>query len=178
MTPTQPPQGVMAELRELLARATPGPWEVSGACCGEHGTETVSIYHTDTSKGFRHIHEVVETGCACGDEAVTPDNAALIVAAVNALPGLLDELAILTTGGVIEVAVRNPSVRDYCEHWEGRALAAESRASALLARCEGLEAALREIAADSWSPDSSFCHPEGCESPGIARRALAGGRAP
>jgi uncharacterized protein (UPF0335 family) len=95
------------ELRGLLAKATPGPWEVSGALCGDHGTETVSIYHTDTSKGFRHIHEVVETGCVCGDEAVTPANAALIVAAVNALPALLDRIEALEgDNGNLEQAYR------------------------------------------------------------------------
>ena len=29
--------------------------------------------------------------------------------------------------GTVEIAVRNPSVRDYTEHWEGRALSAERR---------------------------------------------------
>lgn len=80
------------ELRALLAKATPGPWEVSAAICGQHHTETVSVYHVDTSKGCRHIHEVVEAGCKCGDDAISEANAALIVAAVNALPALLDRL--------------------------------------------------------------------------------------
>jgi hypothetical protein len=30
--------------------------------------------------------------------------------------------------GVVEVAVRNPQVADYCQHWEGRTEAAEKRA--------------------------------------------------
>lgn len=33
---------------------------------------------------------------------------------------LEDENRILTTSGIIEVAVRNPSVMDYMKHWEGR----------------------------------------------------------
>lgn len=32
----------------------------------------------------------------------------------------------LANGGVIEVAIRNPSVSDYMKHWEGRAEAAEA----------------------------------------------------
>lgn len=37
------------------------------------------------------------------------------------------EIKALTTAGIIEVAVRNPSVADYVQHWEGRAEAAEAK---------------------------------------------------
>ena len=37
------------------------------------------------------------------------------------------EIQTLTTAGIIEVAVRNPSVMDYMKHWEGRAEAAEAK---------------------------------------------------
>jgi ATP-dependent Clp protease ATP-binding subunit ClpA len=37
------------------------------------------------------------------------------------------EMQTLTTAGIIEVAVRNPSVADYVQHWEGRAEAAEAK---------------------------------------------------
>ena len=43
-------------------------------------------------------------------------------------PGPCDALAfeneMLTRGGIIEVAVRNPNVAEYMRHWEGRAEAA------------------------------------------------------
>lgn len=39
---------------------------------------------------------------------------------------LRDELHLMKTAGIIEVAVRNPSVADYMNHWEGRALKAEA----------------------------------------------------
>ena len=43
---------------------------------------------------------------------------------------------------------------------------------------ERLRAALRQIADEAWHNDDGtrahFCHPEGCESPGIARAALVG----
>jgi hypothetical protein len=46
------------------------------------------------------------------------------------------ELKTLTTSGVIEVAIRNPSVAEYMRHWEGRAEKAEA----------ALEMANKEIA--------------------------------
>lgn len=39
---------------------------------------------------------------------------------------LRDELHLVKTAGIIEIAVRNPSVADYMDHWEGRALKAEA----------------------------------------------------
>ena len=61
-------------LRKLLAKATPGPW---GNNC--HGTFW--------SEGERDEGNVLYLGAT-----MTPNNAALIVAAVNSLPELLDEL--------------------------------------------------------------------------------------
>lgn len=36
-----------------------------------------------------------------------------------------EELHLMKTAGIIEVAVRNPSVMEYMQHWEGRAEKAE-----------------------------------------------------
>jgi hypothetical protein len=44
------------------------------------------------------------------------------------------ELHTMKTSGVIEVAVRNPSVSEYMAHWEGRAEKAEARVAALEAK--------------------------------------------
>lgn len=38
---------------------------------------------------------------------------------------------ILLRGGIIEVAILNPNVRSYMEHWEGRALKAEAEVERL-----------------------------------------------
>ena len=38
----------------------------------------------------------------------------------------LEELHLMKTAGIIEVAVRNPNVMEYVRHWEGRAEAAEA----------------------------------------------------
>ena len=43
------------------------------------------------------------------------------------------ELHLLKTSGIIEVAVRNPNVADYMEHWEGRAIKAETHCDELVA---------------------------------------------
>lgn len=75
------------ELRELLAAATPGPWEA-----GERWIFTSPIYDDTTA-----LANVL------GDRYADPDrmqaeiergrvNTALIVAVVNALPGLLDRI--------------------------------------------------------------------------------------
>ena len=47
---------------------------------------------------------------------------------------LRNEVDMLTKAGIIEVAVRNPSVAEYMAHWEGRALQAEAEISSLRAK--------------------------------------------
>ncbi len=67
-------------LRELLANATPGPWTLDNdpcAACREDGRDAFSIRQVEG-----HEHAMFSDA---------PD-AALIVAAVNALPALLDEI--------------------------------------------------------------------------------------
>ncbi len=51
----------------------------------------------------------------------------------------------LTTGGIIEVAVRNPSVADYMNHWEGRVEVAESILTAAQERIAEMEGALGSV---------------------------------
>lgn len=67
---------VIARLRELLTKATPGPWEAGestfGAAIGGHGITVASV-------------------SGRGRDRPAMADAALIVDAVNALPALLDE---------------------------------------------------------------------------------------
>lgn len=56
--------------------------------------------------------------------------------------------------------------------WRVSFQSSEQAARAAYAECERLRAALREIQRQEWRHGTDFCHPEGCESPGIARRAL------
>lgn len=51
------------------------------------------------------------------DAVFTWDDAAVI----------LELIEMLTKGGIIEVAIRNPSVAEYMAHWEGRAEKAEAQ---------------------------------------------------
>jgi hypothetical protein len=44
---------------------------------------------------------------------------------------ILELIELLTTSGIIEVAVRNPSVAEYMGHWEGRAEKAEAEVTRL-----------------------------------------------
>lgn len=82
MTPT--------ELRALLEKATPGPWghtahEVEGdsPCGGEN-----CPFEDDHGEG--ETHGFVIASCDVDYETDRENDAALIVAAVNALPALLD----------------------------------------------------------------------------------------
>lgn len=47
------------------------------------------------------------------------------------LKHLESEIYMLTRAGIIEVAIRNPSVMEYIKHWEGRAEKAEAEVSRL-----------------------------------------------
>lgn len=58
------------------------------------------------------------------------------------------EIDMLTRGGVIEVAVRNPSVAEYMEHWEGRAEKAESGLTEAATRIASLTARVSELEQD------------------------------
>lgn len=78
------------ELRKLLAAATPTPWAVS------HGDESWEVVQTkpDGTPDFGARRTAFDDGSAGGEygpscNTLTRD---LIVAAVNALPSLLDEL--------------------------------------------------------------------------------------
>jgi hypothetical protein len=52
------------------------------------------------------------------------------------IAGLKAETEQWTTWGVIEVAIRNPAVAEYMQHWEGRAEKAEAEVEALRADAE------------------------------------------
>jgi hypothetical protein len=65
----------IAELRRLLAAGTPGPWEQRGH----------SIRAEDRGGMRVGMHPLIGS-------IFRPDNTTLIVAAVNSLPELLDEL--------------------------------------------------------------------------------------
>ena len=58
---------------------------------------------------------------------------------VDRIEELEAENNLLKTSGIIEVAVRNPRVMEYMQHWEGRAEAAEAK---LAKAVEALELAL------------------------------------
>lgn len=63
--------------------------------------------------------------------------------AINAVLDLVEaekELSNWATWGIVEIAVRNPSVADYCKHWEERAEKAEK----LLAESAPQEARVRD----------------------------------
>jgi hypothetical protein len=72
----------LAHLRELLAKATPGPWR------SEWNDDTDMVYIWAAG----HSHETGGTVADLYNDSFDQANAALIAAAVNALPGLLARL--------------------------------------------------------------------------------------
>lgn len=191
----------VARLRELLAKATPGPWMVQDGCSwrriGTHSHDGDVLCPTNQNDGHPDL---------IASDGKRDHNLRLIVAAVNALPGLLDHFdAAEKRAGEAEdelqsaLAVRLPdwmawtkdlrkaatkdqeplddermdlfrhavadnhtkstaAERDDAKYRVGRFAgrygsriiaridAAEAQATALAARCERLEAALRDDA--------------------------------
>ena len=98
------------ELRALLAKATPGPWEADNenndGCYGlgddcHEGFQSASIHAPDGRGGYIKLFDALNSDAACIEEEWDEDqhyawdevsraNAALIVAMRNALPALLD----------------------------------------------------------------------------------------
>lgn len=65
------------------------------------------------------------------------------------------ELHTLTTAGIIEVAIRNPSVMEYMKHWEGRAERAEAEITQFCAQAALAWEAGRDdaavVVAEGWA---------------------------
>ena len=86
----------MADLRALLAAATPGPWErsteghadIDGILAKTRAALEANPLQTDAT--FVLCNEGTGTVALIGNGPKQTDNAALIVEAVNALPALLD----------------------------------------------------------------------------------------
>ena len=70
-----------------------------------------------------------------------------------------EEIAQWQTWGIIEIAVRNPNVSSYMEHWESRALKAESE----VARLQQEKEALRMFAYHSSRCSINFVPKTACD---------------
>lgn len=77
-------------LRELLAQATPGPWSVEVRGGTDYTDEAWSTVEVSFDGGESSMG--VKPGLMLGEHEAAEIDAALIVAAVNALPALLDRL--------------------------------------------------------------------------------------
>ena len=97
------------------------------------------------------MSDIVERLLRCASPLIDPDlndEAAVEIKRLRAelkyeIKRLRAELKQWTTWGVIEVAIRNPSVSEYMRHWEGRATKAE-------ADRDSFARALHEIA-EEWA---------------------------
>lgn len=67
----------------------------------------------------------------------------------TAMQRLEEELHLMKTAGIIEVAIRNPSVSDYMHHWEGRTQKAELHAQATETALQLATAKLESYAAET-----------------------------
>jgi hypothetical protein len=91
------------KLKRLMGEATPGPWELDSFYCISAGLGNGLFYYTINDDG---VH------------AKNPSDPALIVAAVNALPELLAEIADLKQTVIAFAgpeAVRQAAHSGYCE---------------------------------------------------------------
>lgn len=68
--------------------------------------------------------------------------------AKNGVAALVAELAQWTTWGTIEIAIRNPNVSSYMDHWEKRATEAEAERDRLLEDLRYVCGELRKITGD------------------------------
>lgn len=134
---TAPLPETIAELRELLANATPGPWRIVIDDDGNPLSGRPSIEaHPDLDCGIVHWDGFVQTywRSARGDREIQA-NAGLIVGAINALPDLLtaaargveSEAEIARLRAVIEAKEAYGSVdfdpklcREMALYWMGR----------------------------------------------------------
>jgi hypothetical protein len=145
--PPAAPETDVGALREALAAATPGPWEVPDSIHGDP-------YITERGRGFLRGGGIAT--CDRRDD-YGRSNARLIVTAVNALPALLADLD-AARERVREVESERDAARTMREDWLA------DRDAALLARAESAEAAheaLRagvEALADRWAskPDDRY----------------------
>lgn len=68
------------------------------------------------------------------------------------IASLAEQVEMLTKGGIIEVAIRNVSVADYMNHWEGRAEAAEAQVQKLREALERFDRVLDFVRRWAWRP--------------------------
>lgn len=75
------------------------------------------------------------------------------------------ELAHFTASGIVEIAVRNPSVAEYCKHWEGRAEKAEAERDRLRAALQEATSTLQDLAAScrAYGHNLAATAAEACE---------------
>jgi len=72
------------------------------------------------------------------------------------------EVERLKTCGIVEIAASNPSVIDYCKHWEGRAERAEAAETVALANWNG--ALERAMKAEADLAALEQCHDDNCRA--------------
>lgn len=94
------------ELRRLLGEGTPGPWTFNRHREGGDWLGNVQGHYPDGSI------RTITCNTLYGESAEREANAALITAAVNALPGLLDRVEELEKA----LSVAEDALRDYACH--------------------------------------------------------------
>lgn len=113
----------IAEMRRLLAEATPGVWRITGESA-----------RSDDPSGCGWDSRVLGAYWATGPTVATAAQATrdlrIIVAAVNALPGILDALEAARGAAMEEVARRVENATIGVWRWSRAAVAAEIRALA------------------------------------------------
>lgn len=139
MADLAPTQDEIAELRGLQEAATPGPWQIHHDLDRYGRTEVIGNVDVEVrdSTWDASYEQAADTDCL---HPRSEANAALIVAAVNALPRLLDTISSLTRE-------RDEATRQLQEaraYYEGRIAFWQNAGAAQAAKSEQMKRALLE----------------------------------
>jgi hypothetical protein len=93
------------QVKALLEGVTPGRWRSDDVAVRLEDKSLVALVYGNGRGLFSANARLI---------AAAPDLARALIQACA-------ELEMLKTAGIIEVSIRNPSVADYMQHWEGRA---------------------------------------------------------
>jgi uncharacterized protein (DUF2336 family) len=106
------------QVKALLEGVTPGRWRSDDVAVRLEDKSLVALVYGNGRGLFSANARLI---------AAAPDLARALIQACA-------ELEMLKTAGIIEVSIRNPSVADYMQHWEGRAEKAEAELARLFRR--------------------------------------------
>lgn len=161
----------LLELERIAQQATPGPWCVESLGEKGDGSNVIGVaFGPDDQNAERPLSGWLEPFDKDGDEIdyyrdeevaacehrnrnsgpnaiyIMTFDPPTVLAMIATIRAQAEEIEGWSKWGIVEIAVRNPSVMEYTKHWEGRAEAAEAE----LARIKSAEGCDVEGALDAY----------------------------